>query len=155
MRSPMSDVTTWEAVMETSQMFCTGPTLLQAGIEVSSALCAAVVTPLRHAATQLTGLWRRRQPMMVWDPWEPVQPGVYKAITACPGSWIIRVRTSIMKVGCVSVRCAAATLLQAFYLQCKDSDSLCNPNIWCHSKNITIGIELSLMAGPASVTSLQ
>ena len=111
-----------------SQMFCTGPPLLQAGIEVSSAPCAAVVTPLRHAATQLTGQWRRRQPM-VWDPWEPGQPGVYKAITACPGSWIIRVQTSIMKVGCVSVRCAAATLLQAFYLQCRDSDSLCNLNI--------------------------
>ncbi len=38
---------------------------------------------------------------------------VYKAITACPGSWIIRVRVDTMQVGCVPVFCSY--VLQAFY----------------------------------------
>ena len=44
------------------------------------------------------------------------QPRVYKAITACPGSWIIRVQADIMKVGCVlSVCCSYIT---AGFSQC-------------------------------------
>ena len=93
----MSDVTiqrlreqklSWRA----SQMFRTGPPLRQAGVKVSSLeeqlwrrQCA--MRPLNSPAS---GAGASRWPARV-----------YKAITACPGSWIIRVRVDTMQVGCV------------------------------------------------------
>ena len=146
--SPMSDVTTSEAVMETITNVLYWPAISPSWHwSLPRAPHAAVVTPLRHAATQLTGLWRRRQPF-VWDPWElRAQPArVYKAITACPGSWIIRVQASIMKVGCVSVQAVLQLhCCRLFTLQSWDSDILCSKefsaNIWCNSKNIILWID--------------
>lgn len=56
-------------------------------------------------------------------PVRPGQPRVYNAITACPGSWIIRVQADIMKVGCAP--CVSVLQLhycRLFTMQCWVSD---------------------------------
>ena len=108
-----------------SRMFRTGPPPIQAGVQVSSERGAAVVSraPRGHSPHRRVA---PAPPDGVRARWQPGQPRVYKAITACPGSWIIRVQADIMKVGCVlCVRVLQLHYCRIFTMQCWVSDELC------------------------------
>ena len=94
--------------------------------------------------------------------WQPGQPRVYKAITACPGSWIIRVQADIMKVGCVlCVRVLQLHYCRLFTMQCWVSDKLCQRAFtsfllvpWWHD-TFTIWSGCNLPFNLTAVTSMQ